>query len=102
MHPLAGQGVNLGFGDIICLMNQLRDNVKTGTEIGSSIYLKKYQSERQKEAFVKVLGVDFLNKLYTDESYPLKTPLVALRTLGLTISNRVEPLKSFFVNQAMK
>jgi len=102
VHPLAGQGVNLGFGDIVCLMDQLRETIRTGTEIGSEIYLKKYQSQRQREAFIKVLGIDFLNKLYTDESYPFKTPLVALRTLGLTISNRIEPLKKIYMSQAMK
>jgi ubiquinone biosynthesis monooxygenase Coq6 len=99
---LAGQGVNLGFGDIVCLMDHLRETIRTGTEIGSEIYLKKYQSQRQREAFIKVLGIDFLNKLYTDESYPFKTPLVTLRTLGLTISNRIEPLKKIYMSQAMK
>jgi ubiquinone biosynthesis monooxygenase Coq6 len=104
VHPLAGQGVNLGFGDICCLMNALRDNTLTGTDIGSEIYLKQYQSQRQREAYVKVLGIDFLNKLYTDQSYaaPLKIPLVALRTLGLTMSNRILPLKDIFIKQAMK
>lgn len=49
---MAGQGVNLGFGDIVCLVDELRECVRTGTEIGSEIYLKKYQSKRQKEALV--------------------------------------------------
>lgn len=105
IHPLAGQGVNLGFGDVICLHECLRENVQTGNEIGSWNFLKKYESTRQREAFPKLVGIDALNKLYTDYNYGntlIKTPLVALRTIGLTISNRVIPLKNFFAQEAMK
>ena len=92
----------MGFGDVVCLVNCLRENVRTGTEIGSSIFLNKYETERQKEAYMKILGIDFLYKLYTDANYPIRTPLIALRTLGLTISNRVAPLKTIYRDQAMK
>ncbi len=102
VHPLAGQGVNLGFGDIVCLTNVLKENLVNGGSIGSTIYLQKYESTRQKEAFVKAIGIDMLNRIYTDTNYPFKTPLVALSSVGLTISNRIVPLKEFFVNQAMK
>ncbi len=54
VHPLAGQGVNLGFGDVIRLTETLRENILNGAEIGSNMYLQKYESKRQKEAFVKV------------------------------------------------
>lgn len=82
----------------------LRENVNSGAEIGSWTYLKKYESERQKEAFAKLVGIDGLNRLYTDYNYPdtlVKTPLVALRTIGLTISNRLTPLKKLFIKEAM-
>ena len=104
VHPLAGQGVNLGFGDVACLTNVLKENVANGSSVGSTLYLEKYETTRQKEAFVKAIGIDLLNRIYTDNNYPFpfKTPLVALRSIGLTISNRVVPLKEFFVNQAMK
>jgi len=99
---LAGQGVNLGFGDVICLTETLRENVSNGAEIGTKMYLEQYESRRQKEAFVKAAGIDILNKLYTDYDYPLKTPLVALRSIGLTVVNRTAPLKSLFKSLAMK
>lgn len=104
IHPLAGQGVNLGFGDVICLTEQLRENIRNGAELGTNIYLENYESIRQKEAFVKCTGIDFLNRLYTDNDYPLpiKTPLVTLRSIGLTLSNRFAPLKDFYKQQAMK
>lgn len=103
VHPLAGQGVNLGFGDVMSLVESLRESVKNGSDIGSSIYLKKYESKRQSEAYLKIIGIDVLNRLYTHSSYPdlIQTPLIALRSAGLAISNRVAPLKSFFVNKAM-
>lgn len=104
IHPLAGQGVNLGFGDVVRLLECLRENVATGAEIGAWNYLKKYESERQKEVFIKLAGIDGLNRLFTDYNYPsmlVQTPLVALRTIGLTASNRLVPLKKFYIQQAM-
>jgi ubiquinone biosynthesis monooxygenase Coq6 len=98
---LAGQGVNLGFGDVVCLTNYLRENIKQGGEIGSSIYLKKYESTRQFDVYHKVISIDLLNRLYTDEGYyRFKVPLAILRTIGLTISNRFSPLKNFYMRQA--
>ena len=102
VHPLAGQGVNLGFGDVVVLRNALRDNILNGSDVGSFTYLKNYESTRQKEAFVKAAGIDLLNRLYTDYNYPVKTPLVVLRSVGLTLSNRIAPLKNFFIKQAMQ
>lgn len=102
VHPLAGQGVNLGFGDVMALSKSLEDNVQKGAEIGVKLYLENYESTRQKEAFVKTVGIDMLNRLYTDIDYPVKTPLVALRSIGLTLSNRISPLKAFYKEQAMK
>ena len=102
VHPLAGQGVNLGFGDVISLTESLRENISNGAEVGSAMYLQDYEAKRQKEAFPKALGIDILNKLYTDYDYPIKTPLIALRSIGLTVSNRIAPLKHFFKTQAIK
>ena len=99
---MAGQGVNLGFGDVTVLANILKENILNGAELGTNQYLKKYESTRQKDAFVKCVGIDILNRLYTDYNYPIKTPLVALRSIGLTLSNRIAPLKNFYINQAMK
>ena len=101
IHPLAGQGVNLGFGDVATLRSILAETVREGADIGSWVYLKKYETQRQREIYPKLVGIDMLNRLYTDMNYPLKTPLIALRTFGLTVSNRVEPLKSFYIKEAM-
>ena len=86
---------------MIRLTDCLRQNVKNGAEVGSQIYLQSYESQRLKELFLKVAGIESLNKLYTDQDYYFQTPLVALRTAGLTLSNRISPLKEFFVQEAM-
>lgn len=95
----------MGFGDVICLKQCLKDNLLSGNEIGSWNFLKDYESRRQRQAFPKMVGIDALNKLYTDYEYGnslIKTPLVTARTVGLTLSNRVIPVKNFFVKQAMR
>ena len=83
------------------LKEKLGEGIKEGAEIGSWVHLKRYETERQTQSYAKIVGIDVLNRLYTDLNYPIKTPLVALRTIGLTISNRIEPLKNFYIKQAM-
>jgi hypothetical protein len=63
--------------------------------------LKKYESQRQIDAYAKVIGVDLLSKLYTDYDYGIQKPLVALRTIGLSIINRIDPIKDLFKQQAI-
>lgn len=92
----------MGFGDVVRLTECLRKNVKNGAEIGSEMYLKTYETERQREVLLKIAGIEAINKLYTDQGYLLQTPLMVLRTAGLTLSNRITPLKSFFVQEAMQ
>ena len=93
LHPTSGQAVtfgfgvgvcdNLGFGDVQSLVQSLRENVQHGAEIGSKLYLEKYESQRQSEVFFRAMGVDFMNRLYSDYDYPVKTPIVAARTIGI-------------------
>jgi 2-polyprenyl-6-methoxyphenol hydroxylase-like FAD-dependent oxidoreductase len=86
---------------VATLNTELSKAVREGADVGSWVHLKSYESTRQLESYPKIVGIDMLNRLYTDVNYPFRTPLVALRTIGLTISNRVEPLKNVFVKQAM-
>lgn len=102
IHPLAGQGVNIGFGDVICLTDKLAECIKNGSELGSLNYLQKYESDRQRDAYPKALFIHLLNTLYTTDQSLLAKPLVALRSLGLTMTNRLEFLKQFYLEGAMK
>ncbi|TEA21206.1 Ubiquinone biosynthesis monooxygenase COQ6 [Colletotrichum sidae] len=96
IHPLAGQGLNQGQGDVQSLVKTIETAVSTGQDLGSTLSLEAYNSERYLANHV-VLGVcDKLHKLYSVES----GPLVHLRSLGLSAVNAMGPLKKFFMDQA--
>ena len=96
IHPLAGQGLNQGQGDVQSLANTIEYAVSHGQDIGTRMSLESYVSERYAANHV-LLGVcDKLHKLYSVGS----GPLVPLRSLGLNMVNAMGPLKNFFMNQA--
>jgi len=96
IHPLGGQGLNQGQGDVQSLAKTIEFAVSHGQDLGSRMSLEPYASERYAANHV-LLGVcDKLHKLYSVES----GPLVPLRTLGLNAVNALGPLKGFFMNQA--
>ncbi|KAK5663333.1 hypothetical protein OQA88_3761 [Cercophora sp. LCS_1] len=96
IHPLAGQGLNQGQGDVQSLSKTIEYAVSHGQDIGTRMSLESYVSERYAANHV-LLGVcDKLHKLYSVGS----GPLVPLRSLGLNAVNAFGPLKSFLMNQA--
>lgn len=96
IHPLAGQGLNQGQGDVQSLANTIEYAVSHGQDIGTRMSLESYVSERYAANHV-LLGVcDKLHKLYSVRS----GPLVPLRSLGLNMVNSMGPLKDFFMKQA--
>lgn len=96
IHPLAGQGLNQGQGDVESLANTIEYAVTHGQDIGVQMSLEPYNAERYTPNHV-LLGVcDKLHKVYSAES----GPLVPLRSVGLRAVNALGPLKRFFMNQA--
>lgn len=96
IHPLAGQGLNQGQGDVQSLVNTISYAVSHGQDLGKTMWLESYNSERYTANHV-LLGVcDKLHKIYSADS----GPLVPLRSLGLKAVNALGPLKSFFMEQA--
>ncbi|KAJ4296134.1 putative ubiquinone biosynthesis monooxygenase [Collariella sp. IMI 366227] len=96
IHPLAGQGLNQGQGDVQSLAKTIEYAVSHGQDIGVTMSLEPYVSERYAANHV-LLGVcDKLHKLYSVGS----GPLVPLRSVGLNAVNALGPLKSFIMNQA--
>jgi ubiquinone biosynthesis monooxygenase Coq6 len=89
IHPLAGQGVNLGLGDVICLNNVLGEAAYNGSKLGALSYLKEYETERQRHNVPMMLVVHGLFQLYSTEF----TPLVLLRSVGLQAVHALAPLK---------
>ncbi|KAF6842899.1 ubiquinone biosynthesis mono0xygenase COQ6 [Colletotrichum musicola] len=96
IHPLAGQGLNQGQGDVQALVKTIETAVATGQDLGSSLSLESYNSERYVANHVMLGVCDKLHKLYSVES----GPLVPLRSFGLSAVNAMGPLKKFFMNQA--
>lgn len=96
VHPLAGQGLNQGQADVQSLARTIEYAVSHGQDIGATMSLEPYVSERYAANHV-LLGVcDKLHKLYSVGS----GPLVPLRSIGLRAVNALGPLKTFFMNQA--
>lgn len=96
IHPLAGQGLNQGQGDVQSLVKTIEYAVSHGQDLGTRMSLESYVAERYAGNHV-LLGVcDKLHKLYTVGN----GPLVPLRSLGLNAVNALGPLKSFLMNQA--
>jgi len=96
IHPLAGQGLNQGQGDVESLVKTIDYAVTHGQDIGVQMSLEQYNAERY-AANNMLLGVcDKLHKLYAIES----GPLVGLRSIGLRAVNSLGPLKRFMMSQA--
>lgn len=96
IHPLAGQGLNQGQGDVQSLAKTVEYAVSHGRDIGTQLSLEPYNAERYVANHV-VLGVcDKLHKLYSVGT----GPLVPLRSLGLGAVNAMRPVKNFLMNQA--
>ncbi|CAG9813071.1 unnamed protein product [Phaedon cochleariae] len=96
IHPLAGQGVNLGFGDVICLNEILGKAAYSGSKLNNLSYLKEYETERQRHNVPTMLAVEGLYRLYNTDF----TPIVLLRSLGLQATHVLNPLKKVIISQA--
>ncbi|KAI1436779.1 hypothetical protein GGR50DRAFT_649671 [Xylaria sp. CBS 124048] len=96
IHPLAGQGLNQGQGDVESLAKTIDYAVSHGQDIGARMSLETYNSARYASNHVLLGVVDKLHKLYSVES----GPLVPLRSWGLNVVNAMGPLKGFFMQQA--
>lgn len=95
IHPLAGLGVNLGFGDVINVTRNLCEALYNGSEINDMRYLLKYEKDCLNINVPIMLGVHAIQQMYSNESFPS----VFLRSFGLTIAN-LSPLKDVFMRRA--
>nr|XP_055216855.1 ubiquinone biosynthesis monooxygenase COQ6, mitochondrial isoform X5 [Gorilla gorilla gorilla] len=98
VHPLAGQGVNMGFGDVSSLAHHLSMAAFNGKDLGSMSHLTGYETERQRHNTALLAATDLLKRLYSTSA----SPLVLLRTWGLQATNAVSPLKEQIMAFASK
>jgi len=96
VHPLAGQGVNLGFGDVVTLTRVLNECIRDGAGLGNMAYLHEYETERQRHNLPTMFSIDALEKLYSSTF----TPVVIARTLGLQVTDSIGPLKKVLMSHA--
>ena len=96
IHPLAGQGLNQGQGDVQALVRAISAAVLHGQDIGTQMALEPYNSERYAANHVMLGVCDKLHKIYSFGS----GPLVPLRSLGLNAVNALKPVKDFLMGQA--
>lgn len=96
IHPIAGQGINLGLRDIAALAEAIVDAARLGLDPGSPDVLERYQRWRRFDTVLMGMTTDGLNRLFSNGSDPLR----AVRDLGLGLVNRMPRLKDFFIRQA--
>jgi 2-octaprenyl-6-methoxyphenol hydroxylase len=97
MHPIAGQGLNMGFRDVAALIDVLSDEAAAGRDIGSQAALSRYQRWRRFDNTLMLAMTDGLNRLFSNDFAPLRLA----RDLGLAAVNQTPPLKRFFMRHAM-
>jgi 2-octaprenyl-6-methoxyphenol hydroxylase len=96
IHPLAGQGLNLGLKDCAALAECIADGVSLGLDPGDVSILERYQRWRRFDNITMALGMEFFDKLFSNDIKPLR----AARTLGLAAVNAVGPARRFFMKYA--
>ena len=97
IHPIAGQGLNLGLRDVAALAEVLVDARRLGLDIGESEVLRRYERWRRLDNWMLSAVTDTLNRLFSNAVPPVK----AARDLGLAAVNHVPPLKRLFMRHAM-
>ncbi|KAL6105704.1 coq6 [Pungitius sinensis] len=98
VHPLAGQGANLGFGDVACLTRILSQAAFDGKDLGAMQHLLEYETERQRHNLPMMAAIDLMKHLYSTNA----APVVLLRTFGLQATNMVPALKEQIMAFASK
>jgi len=96
IHPIAGQGLNLGLRDVGALVEVIADGLRLGLEPGDAQLLARYERWRGLDAFSVALATDSLTRLF---GVPGKTAS-AVRRFGMAGVQRAAPLKHWFMDEA--
>ncbi|NGO65292.1 ubiquinone biosynthesis hydroxylase [Rhizobium daejeonense] len=96
IHPISGQGLNLGFKDVAALAETIVEADRLGLDIGDLNVLERYQTWRRFDTFRMGVTTDVLNRLFSNDV----TPIRVLRDFGLGVVDRMPSLKSFFIREA--
>jgi 2-octaprenyl-6-methoxyphenol hydroxylase len=96
IHPIAGQGLNMGLKDVAALAEVIVDAVRLGLDPGAATALERYQRWRRFDTMAMGLATDGLNRLFSNRSDVLRLA----RDVGLGLVDRVPNLKHLFIREA--
>jgi 2-octaprenyl-6-methoxyphenol hydroxylase len=96
VHPLAGQGLNIGMRDVAALAETIVESARLGLDIGGAAQLERYERWRRFDSAFSAAVMDGLNRLFSNDSAPLRV----LRDLGLGLVDRAPLVKRFLVREA--
>jgi 2-octaprenyl-6-methoxyphenol hydroxylase len=97
IHPIAGQGLNIGIRDVAALAELIVDRRRLGLDIGDDSLLERYQRWRRADALLLAAVTDGLNRLFSNAIPPVRL----VRDLGLAAVHRLPPLKRMLMRHAM-
>ena len=96
IHPIAGQGLNLGLKDAAALAETVLDTARLGLDFGALDGLKRYERWRRFDSFTLAAATDALTRLFSNDIEPLRIA----RDLGMGIVDRIGPARRFFMRHA--
>jgi len=96
IHPISGQGLNLGLKDVAAMIEVLVEARKVGLDIGSLSVLENYAQWRTTDNASIYAITDLFNRLFSNDIEPIKIA----RDLGMAAVNEIPPLKNFFMSHA--
>ncbi|MDH1088107.1 MULTISPECIES: FAD-dependent 2-octaprenylphenol hydroxylase [Pantoea] len=97
IHPLAGQGVNLGFMDAAELIGEIRRLHQQGKDIGQHLYLRRYERSRKHSAALMLAGMQGFREMFAGNNPAKKL----LRDVGLKLADSLPGVKPLMLKQAM-
>jgi 2-octaprenyl-6-methoxyphenol hydroxylase len=96
IHPIAGQGLNMGLRDVAALAEVIADAARLGLDFGSAPVLERYQRWRRFDSLAMGIATDGLNRLFSNRSDVLRL----FRDVGLGLVDRLPALKALFIREA--
>jgi 2-octaprenyl-6-methoxyphenol hydroxylase len=96
IHPIAGQGLNLGLKDAAALAETVLDAARLGLDFGRLDVLARYERWRRFDSFILAAATDGLNRLMSNDLFPIRLA----RDLGMGVVDSIPPLRRFFMRHA--
>ncbi len=96
VHPIAGQGLNMGLKDVAALAEVLIEATRLGEDVGSELVLERYARWRGVDNLAVTLATDAFTRLFSNDNGALR----AARNMGMRMVNAVGPARRFFMAEA--